>query len=190
MNRDLGFTLVEVLVAMVIVTTAALVVAELVTIAVVAAQGARAQTSCTMLAVQKMEQLKTLTWGFAADEIVAPRVSDTVTDLSYDPPRAGGPGLVVSPAGSLDRNTPGYVDFLDAHGRWVGTGSTPPAAAVFARRWSVAPLPADPADTLVLQVFVTRTATDARVAAAIGTAQRLPLQGDALLATVSTRRLP
>jgi len=66
----------------------------------------------------------------------------------------------------------------------------PPPAAVFARRWSVAPLPADPVDTLVLQVFVTRTATDARVAAAVGAGQRLPLQGDALLATVSTRRLP
>src|SRR5262245_37489937 len=101
-ERDFGFTLVEVLVAMVIVTTVALGVAQMVTIAVAAAQDARARTSCTVLAIQKMEQLKTLTWAFAADEILAPRVSDRATDLSYDPPRAGGAGLVTSPAGSLD----------------------------------------------------------------------------------------
>jgi prepilin-type N-terminal cleavage/methylation domain-containing protein len=184
-----GFTLVEVLVAMVIVTCGALGVAELVTVAVRAAQAARSLTSCTMLAVQKMEQLKALTWSFAGDEVDSPPVGDVSTDLSYEPATGGGRGLSASPAGALERNTPGYVDFLDADGRWVGTGATPPGAAVFIRRWSVEPLPAAPDDTRMLQVLVTRVTIESRVSIAAGE-RRLPLAGDALLASVSTRRIP
>lgn len=186
---ETGFTVIEVLVAMVIVTIVALGVAQLVTVALVAAQAARSMTTCTTLAVQKMEQLKALTWGFAADDVAAPPVSDTTTDLSCDPPQGGGVGLAVSPADSLDRNTAGYVDFVDATGRWVGTGTTPPASAAFVRRWSVEALPADPPDTLILQVFVTRAAVDRRVTLAAGD-RRAVLLGDALLSTIVTRREP
>ena len=184
-----GFTLVEVLVAMVIVTCAAIGVAELVTLAVRAAQAARSQTSCTTLAVQKMEQLTALTWSFVDDEADSLPVSDLATDVSYEPPRGGGRGLSASPAGTLERNTSGYVDFLGADGAWVGTGVTPPAAAVFIRRWSVAPLPAAPDDSLMLQVLVTSAITERRIAIGAGDV-RLPLQGDALLASVITRRIP
>lgn len=186
---EAGFTLVEVLVALVIVTCAALGLAGLVTVAVQAAETARSLTSCTTLAVQKMEQLRSLTWSFADAGVASPRVSDTTTDLSIDPPTAAGRGVAPSPPGTLDRNTPGYVDFLDADGRWVGTGDAPPAPAVFIRRWSIAPLPADPDDSLMLQVLVTRVVVERGVVLEIG-ARRLPLSGDALLSTVCTRRRP
>jgi prepilin-type N-terminal cleavage/methylation domain-containing protein len=186
---ETGFTLVEVLVALAIVTCAAAGLAGLVTVAVRAAEVARSLTSCTTLAVQKMEQLKALTWSFADAGVVSPPVSDTTTDLSSDPPTGGGRGLAPSPSGVLDRNTPGYVDFLDRDGRWVGTGVTPPAPAVFIRRWSVTPLPADPDDSLMLQVLVTRVVVERGLATGPGD-PRLPLPGDALLATVSTRRRP
>jgi len=178
-----------VVVAMLIVTVAALGVAKLVTVAAQAAQVARSVTSCTTLAVQKMEQLKALMWGFAAEDVAAPPVGDTATDLSYDPPQSGGRGLAPSPGDALDRNTPGYVDFLDANGRWVGTGTTPPDAAVFVRRWSIEPLPSDPDDTLMLQVFVTRAAVDRRITVGLGE-RRPALAGDALLTTLTTRREP
>jgi prepilin-type N-terminal cleavage/methylation domain-containing protein len=188
-SGEQGFTLVEVLVAMVIVTCGALGVAELVTVAVRAAQAAKSLTSCTTLAVQKMEQLRALTWSFADGDVDSPPVSDFATDLSYEPPTRGGRGLSASPAGTLERNIPGYVDFLDAEGRWVGTGATPPAAAMFIRRWSVEPLPAAPDDTLMLHVLVTRVMVDRGVTTEAGD-RRLPLLGDALLASVSTRRVP
>jgi hypothetical protein len=60
---------------------------------------------------------------------------------------------------------------------------------VFVRRWSIAPLTADPGDTLMLQVLVTRAAVDRRVA--VGFGERRPtLAGDALLTAVTTRRTP
>jgi Tfp pilus assembly protein PilV len=59
--------------------------------------------------------------------------------------------LAPSPPGTLVRDTSGYVDFLDATGSPVGRSSD----AEFTRRWSVEPLPASPATTLVFQVIVT-----------------------------------
>jgi hypothetical protein len=50
------------------------------------------------------------------------------------------------------------VDYLDAYGAWVGTGSSPPAGALYVRRWSVEPLPTNPNNTLVFQVLVGRIA--------------------------------
>ena len=186
---EAGFTLVEVLVALVMVTCAALGLAGLVTVAARAAQAARSLTSCTTLAVQKMEQLKALTWSFAGVDVASPRMSDTTTDLSYEPPTGSGRGVASSPAGALDANTAGYVDFLDGDGRWVGTGVTPPASAVFIRRWSIEPLPGDLDDTLMLQVLVTRVVVERGVTMGPGE-RRLPLSGDALLSTISTRRTP
>lgn len=55
---------------------------------------------------------------------------------------------------SLDVNTPGLCDFLDEHGRSLGTGSMPPAGTVYVRRWSITPVSSDPAASLLLQVAV------------------------------------
>ena len=87
---------------------------------------ARGQTSTTMLAEQKMEQIRSLTWGFDTNGEGLP-VSDTTSDLTVSPTTQSGSGLNPSPTDSLERNTTGFVDFVDAGGAWVGTGSTPPA---------------------------------------------------------------
>jgi prepilin-type N-terminal cleavage/methylation domain-containing protein len=152
-SPDAGFTIVEVLVAMLLIATAALGAAGLFDVAVQSSATARVRTGATLLASQKMEQLLALTWRFDPSGSGVPE-SDLTSDLSYDPPRSGGTGLGLSPAGTLGVSTPGYADYVDASGRWVGQGATPPAAAVFARRWSIRPLPADPVDGRVIQVVV------------------------------------
>ena len=112
-------------------------------------------------------------------------VTDTATDLSQDPMAGGGAGLSSSPAGALLRNTAGYCDYLDKHGVWVGNGGSPPTAAVFIRRWSVARLPWSPSDSLVLQVLVTTVVRDRQ---ASPSPPRRRLAGDAMVVTVLTRK--
>jgi len=138
------------------------------------------QTFLTALALEKVEQLRSLSWAF--DGGVA--VSDLTTDLSGDQPAAGSLGLRPSPAGTLQRDTAGYVDYLDATGSWVG-GASPPPASVFVRRWSIEPLADDPGDTVVLRAFVT-TLTRARLEETPRPAQARP--GQVLLVTVMTRK--
>ena len=67
-----------------------------------------------------------------------------------------GAGLLPSPANTLTTSTTGFVDYLDEYGAWVGTGTTPPANAIYVRRWSIEPLPTNPNNTLVFQVLVGR----------------------------------
>jgi len=162
--HDRGFTLLEVLIALLLVAVMAQGAAVLGDRAVTAIHRAREQTSATVLATQKMEQLRELTWGFDAEANQEP-ITDVSTDLSRDPAAAGGAGLGGA-GGSLDASLPGYSDFLDARGAWVGSGASPPADAVFIRRWSVAPLASMPDDVVVLQVFVTTVAHVLRVPAA------------------------
>jgi len=161
-RRAGGFSLVEVLVATTLLAVALVGLAQLAGIAVRANTSARGTTFATMLAQQKLEQLRELQWAF--DTNGGP-VSDLRTDLTVTPTSQGGTGLMPSPAGTLTANTAGYVDYLDASGNWVGTGTRPAAGTVYIRRWSIAALPADPGNTLVLQVFVThirsRNATSA-----------------------------
>ena len=184
-----GFSLVEVLVSMTILTIVSLGVAQLFAISARANHTAKGQTSTTALAEQKMEQLRSLTWGFDTEGQGLP-VSDTSSNLSIDPPDASGNGLNPSPSDTLRNSTGGYVDFLDAHGGYVGTGTTAPPEAVFVRRWSVQPLPTNPNNTLILQVFVTPVANDkARMTGGAGAGQELQrLPGDALLVSVKTRK--
>jgi hypothetical protein len=137
------------------------------------------------MAQQRLEQLRGLTWGFDLDGLGLP-LSDTTTNLAVDPPAHNGSGLNPSPSDSLEQNTAGFVDFLDGNGVWVGTGSTPPATAVYIRRWSIQPLPTNPNNTLVIQVLVTPVASEAaRVASAF---TRTRMAGDALLVTVRARK--
>lgn len=139
-----------------ILAFAALSVGQLFTVATNANFASKGQTSTALLAVQKMEQLKALTWGFdqSSSNLGLP-VSDTTTDLSQPSPTGGGHGLDPSPAGTLDANVVGYVDYLDFDGNWAGNGGAPPGNAFYIRRWAVTPLPTNPNNTLVLQVHVT-----------------------------------
>lgn len=168
-----------------ILTAVSLGVAQLFAVSTRANFVAKGQTSATAMAEQKMEQLRALTWGFDTDGQGLP-VSDTSTNLAVDPARPDGAGLNPSPSDSLEENTPGYVDFLDAHGAVVGTGLTPPGTAGYIRRWAIRPLPTNPNNTLVLQVLVTPVSNEgSRVP---GPDPRVRMPGDALLVSVKTRK--
>lgn len=186
-SSNRGFSLVEVLISMGLLTAVSLGVAQMFALSAKANQTAKGLTSTTAMAEQKMEQLRALTWGFATDGTGLP-VSDARTNLAVEPPSASGNGLNPSPSGTLETNTSGYVDFLDANGVWVGTGSTPPLNAVFIRRWAVTPLPTNPNNTLILQVLVTTVVNEKARGDASGPRRRMP--GDALLVSVKTRKAP
>jgi prepilin-type N-terminal cleavage/methylation domain-containing protein len=145
-----GFTLLEVLVAVGIFAVMALGLAQLLGVAIRATQIARSRTATALLASQKIEQLRALAWEVHAD---GARVSDTTSDLSRDPPIASGWGLQPTASSTLSGNVSGYVDFVDAGGRWVGTGTTVPAGTAYVRRWAVLAPSDDPDDT---RVFVVR----------------------------------
>ncbi len=180
-----GFSLVEVLVSMGLLTAVSLGVAQLFALSTRANLIARGQTSTTAMAEQKVEQLRGLTWGFDLQGQGLP-LSDTTTNLAVYPPAHNGSGLNPSPVDALEQNTSGFVDFLDGNGAWVGTGTTPPGSAVYIRRWSIQPLPTNPNNTLVIQVLVTPIALEAtRVQTAF---TRTRMVGDALLVTVRTRK--
>ena len=184
-SNSRGFSLVEVLVAMGILTAVSLGVAQLFALSAKNNLTAKGQTSTTSMAEQKLEQLRGLTWGFDLAGEGLP-VTDTTTNLTVTPPQHNGTGLNPSPSDSLERNTAGFVDFLDGNGQWVGTGTTPPASAVYIRRWSITPLPTNPNNTIVIEVLVTPVANEmARVESAF---TRTRMSGDALIVTVKTRK--
>jgi len=152
LRNDGGFSLIEVLIATLVLATGALGMAGLMTISAISTRDARVTTAESILAMDKLEQLGSLAWDF--DQAGA-RVSDTTTDVGALSPTTGGLGLTSSPSDALDRNEPGYVDFLDDRGRWVGAGAAPPPTAAFVRRWQMTPMTTAP-DTLVVQVLVSR----------------------------------
>ena len=152
-TRSAGYALIETLVAAAIVVAVAAGVAHVAVLTGAAVQASGVQGRALFLAVQKIEQLQSLVWTFDAD--LQP-VSDERTSLAVDPPAPGGRGLqasgpVIGPAAD------GYVDYLDRDGRWLATGSQPPAGTAFVRRWSVTPLAAPGSDALLLQVVVVAT---------------------------------
>jgi prepilin-type N-terminal cleavage/methylation domain-containing protein len=174
-----GFSLLEVVVALGVLTTGVAALAQLATIAMRANANAAATTTAAPLARDRMEQLRALAWTFDAN---GGAISDLTTDLAAtSTARSGGAGLTPSPPDALSRNTAGYCDFIDANGRSLGGGTAPPAGAVYVRRWSIAPLPAFPDSTLILQVFVTSVGSG-------GDAPRLP--SDVRIVTIKTRKAP
>jgi prepilin-type N-terminal cleavage/methylation domain-containing protein len=178
-----GFTLIEVLVALAVLAVTAAGVAALFAVSIRDTRAARDQTTTMVLAAERMEQLRALAWGI--DPATGLPVTDVTTELGRSPPDSSGNGLSPSPPGSLESNTPGYVDYLDGRGRWIGTGAAPPAGTTYIRRWHVEPLSNDP-DTLVIRVLVTSVVRDASV---VGSGQRRTRRADeALLVTVKTRK--
>lgn len=135
-----GFSLVEVLVAMALVATSVVGLAELFSIASRVTAISRADTVETIAAATKMAELRALPWTYDTNSGAA--VSDA--------------GLAVSGSGTLTSSTGGYVDYVDGAGRLVSAGVAVPPQGVYVRRWSILPLPSDPANSLVLQVVATR----------------------------------
>ena len=164
-NGERGFSLIEVLFAVGLLAVLSIGIAQLFGMATKANFAAKGQTSTALLAVEKMEQLRGLTWGFdVGPNALGLPTSDLVSNISVDPSTAGGLGLNPSPAGTLDNNIAGYVDYLDRNGQWIGNGLTPPVNAVYVRRWAVDPLPNNPNNTLVLRVRCTTVQHLARFA--------------------------
>jgi prepilin-type N-terminal cleavage/methylation domain-containing protein len=182
---DRGFTLVEVVVAAALLIVAAAGVAQLVAIGVRASRIARGETTTALLAAQKMEQLRSLSWTFDSSGGVR---SDTSTDVSRDPVVSGGTGLGTTPAGSLEHSVDGCVDYLDGAGRWIGTGTAIPANTVYVRRWAVLPLMADPVHTRVL-VVVASALEEERALGSVSPTSRPRLPQDTLLVAVKTRQV-
>jgi prepilin-type N-terminal cleavage/methylation domain-containing protein len=186
-GQERGFSLVEVLIAVALLAMVSLGVAQLFAAATQANFAAKSQTSTALLAVQKMEQLRALAWGY--DQQLANLglpLSDTVTDVSVEPSAAGGTGLNPSPGGTLTANTPPYVDYCDASGVWVGNGAVAPANAFYVRRWSITPLPTNPNNTLIFQVRVTTVRQAQLAVAGAGTVRRIG--NDTWLVSVKTRK--
>ncbi len=184
-SSNAGFTLVEVVIAMGLLTAVSLGVAQLFAASTRANLAARTRTSTTAMAEQKLEQIRSLTWGFDTAGQGLP-VSDTSTNLTVYPLTNDGTGLNPSPSNALEQNTAGFFDFLDAAGNWVGTGANIPPTATYVRRWSITPLPTNPNNTLVIQVLVTPLANEqARVASQF---TRTRMLGDSLLLSVKTRK--
>jgi type II secretory pathway pseudopilin PulG len=152
-----GFALLEVLITTGIVVAIAAGASQIVAIAIRASHAAHVRTMSTLLAAQKMEQLRSLAWTHITtpSPAISISASDVTTDLSSDPATDAGPGLLPSPGGTLQGNVTYYVDYLDGAGRWLGRGMSPPGSTVYVRRWAVQPLASDPENTLVFQVVVT-----------------------------------
>ena len=147
-----GFGLVEALVASALIAGLAIGTAQLVSTSRDAVRDAAWQTTALLLAVQKMEQIRSLSWGF--DGATQRPVSDSATDLSRDPPSPGGRGLAPSPSDSLAYSRSGHADYLDVRGRWLGGGADPPSGTVYVRRWSIRPFGGGMSDILVIGVVV------------------------------------
>jgi len=148
---DTGSSLLEALTAAAVIITISTGVALLIVRSARAIWTAGVASAAVVVAQQKLEQLIALEWR---TDVAGIRRSDQSSDLSVDPPASSGSGLQPSPSGSLDRNTPGFVDFVGRDGQWRGRGSVPVPGTAFVRRWSISAHPRDPADTLILTVVV------------------------------------
>jgi prepilin-type N-terminal cleavage/methylation domain-containing protein len=90
-----GFTLVEVLVAMALLATAVVTTAGLLTIASNSVRAARVQSWASLLAIDKLEELRASPW----------------------------PDLAVSTGDTLGHDAPGFVDYLNWRGEPVGAAA-------------------------------------------------------------------
>ena len=172
----------ETLVAVSLMATAIVTLAQLFALSTRANIASHYTTYAAVLAEQKMEELRALSWGFDTQGLP---VSDASTDTTVTPEKStGGTGLKPSASSALAQNTPGYVDYIGAFGNKLGGGGSLPENAVYTRRWSITPLPTNPNNTLVIQVLVTRN--NNRGQANQGNVKRLP--EEARMITVRTRK--
>lgn len=181
-NSAAGFSLIETIVATGILATALITVAQLFGIATQSNTSSRDLTYATVLAEQKIEQLRALTWGF--DSVGLP-ITDLTTDTTVQPEEPnGGTGLSPSPDDVLKKSTTGYVDYVDRWGNVLGTGEAPPATSAYFRRWSIEPLPTNPNNTLIIQVVVGRITDRGEADQSV----TMRIRDEARLMTVKTRK--
>src|SRR5688572_30229212 len=113
-----GFSLIETMIATMLLATALVSTAQLMVVAIRGNSAAQRSTFTTALAQDKIEQLRGLTWGY--DEVQRP-THDYTTNLGVNPPTDDGVGLTPSPANALSANTTGYVDYVTRDGTVLGS---------------------------------------------------------------------
>ena len=150
-----GFTLIETLFATGILVTALAGVAQLFILGTHLTRQANASGASLIAAQDKLEALGGLAFGYDAN-------GGATTDRS----------LEASPASSLDEDTDAFVDWLNTSGEASGS----PVDAVFARRWRVSSIGADP-DSIAIEVCVFRMPANTTVRGA-----------DSCLSTIRTRQ--
>jgi prepilin-type N-terminal cleavage/methylation domain-containing protein len=154
MRRAAGFTLIEVVVAVAVLVTVLAGVAGVWAMTATSTRAAREQTLAMQLARDKLEQLAALTWtvrSLGGSDVLA---SDVTTNVSRHPATTDGSGTRPSPTDSLGTSRSTYADYLDARGRWLDAGPSPPADARFVRRWWLARTGAGSSEMLLFQVLV------------------------------------
>jgi prepilin-type N-terminal cleavage/methylation domain-containing protein len=134
-----GFSLIETLVAVSIMAVALSTLAHLFIMSARANADAQRTTFASVLATQKLEQLR------SQSAALAPQAVD-----------------------SLSVNVAGLCDFLDEYGRPLPVGTAPPSGTVYVRRWSIESVPSSPVETLLLQVIVMRPVGPGSVQPAVG----------------------
>src|SRR3954467_12165580 len=113
-SREGGLALIEAIVAAGLLAVSLVTLCELFVAAMRTNLDSRSTTYATVLAQQKVEELRALTWGF--DPVGIP-ITDTTTNTEVDPAQPfGGTGLSSSPVTALHRNTPGFADYVDRFG--------------------------------------------------------------------------
>jgi type II secretory pathway pseudopilin PulG len=128
-----GFTLIEALIAALLVAIAIGGFAQLLMVGSTQVFRTRQSATALTLAQAKLEEFRGFTWRFDPD---GQRVSAAE--------------LAPSPPSTLQHDQPGYVEPLDRFGApAAGEGRTH-----YRRRWAVAPIDAADPDTLSLQVCV------------------------------------
>jgi Tfp pilus assembly protein PilV len=123
-----GFSLVEAIVALAILSVGVLSLAQLFPLSTMANMSARHATYAAVLAGTKVEELRALAWRF--DHRGAP-VSDPILHAAEG------------------------TDYVDRYGNQIDAGSEASHdAAIYARHWTIEPLATDPANSLIIQVRV------------------------------------
>lgn len=132
-----GFSLVEALVASLLMATAVAALAHLVGVGAAQGLSIRHHTTAIIAAQSKLDQLRSFVWTYRPN---GDRLSDDVA-LALSPPR------------SLIEDHTGYVDHLTPTG---GPCVGDCGVIAYVRRWSIFLLDQADADTLALQVCVFR----------------------------------
>jgi hypothetical protein len=167
-RHEHGMSLVEVIFATGLLAGTLVTLAQMLALSVSNNRAANTLTYTSILAEEKMEQLRGLTWGY--DSVGQP-VSDA--------------GLLQSPPETMTSNASGWVDYVDQFGDVLGGGATPLPKTVYIRRWAVEPLQGVGENTIVLHVLVT-TRTNRGSADRPGSTETLP--GESRLVNVKTRK--
>ena len=167
-----GFTLVEAVVALALVAAVGVSVSTALMASRAMAVHDRDQAIGRVAAQARLASLTALAFcRIASADGSVVTVTDTTTDVTGDPPGPGGTGLAASPGDALWRDTPGYVDYLDATGRDLGWGAGARQQAAYVRRWAIGRQGSGAGEVALFAVLVAPVSTAAR--AAVGDGPRL-----------------